>query len=219
VSLTQARSHAVCRSVQMLMVKISLTNDLYSEQQHVGNVKPVFVIKTGRPGRPRKVPELTYLEEAMSPRRRITLTHLAKVLGIHRHTLWYYLKLNNVDYSFSVLSNADLDTLVKSFRSARPDLGLRTLIGFLRSHHLRIQKRRVVGAIHRVDGIGSVLQHQTTIRHRKYKVACPNALWHMDGHHKLILWGIVIHGFIDGYSRLVCQLICSSELVRLMHLT
>ncbi|KAI6006192.1 hypothetical protein F5J12DRAFT_721182, partial [Pisolithus orientalis] len=33
----------------------------------------------------------------------------------------------------------------------------------------------------------------------KYHVKWPNALWHMDGHHKLIQWGIVIHGFIDGF--------------------
>ncbi|KAJ7574243.1 hypothetical protein C8J56DRAFT_753515, partial [Mycena floridula] len=28
-------------------------------------------------------------------------------------------------------------------------------------------------------------------------------LWHLDGHHKLIRWGIVIHEFIGGYSRKV----------------
>ncbi|KAF8198607.1 hypothetical protein BJ912DRAFT_845473, partial [Pholiota molesta] len=38
----------------------------------------------------------------------------------------------------------------------------------------------------------------------RYNVACPNALWHINGHHKLILWGIVIHGCVDGYSRTVC---------------
>ncbi|KAG2134987.1 hypothetical protein BD769DRAFT_1293898, partial [Suillus cothurnatus] len=39
--------------------------------------------------------------------------------------------------------------------------------------------------------------------HAQYKVSQPNALWHMDGHHKLIHWGIVIHGIIDGYCRTV----------------
>ncbi|KAI9569823.1 hypothetical protein HD554DRAFT_2019662, partial [Boletus coccyginus] len=37
-----------------------------------------------------------------------------------------------------------------------------------------------------------------------YYVKCPNALWHIDGHHKLICWGIVIHGIIDGFCRMVC---------------
>ena len=33
-------------------------------------------------------------------------------------------------------------------------------------------------------------------------MSMPNSLWHIDGYHKLIRWRIVIHGGIDGYSRL-----------------
>lgn len=36
---------------------------------------------------------------------------------------------------------------------------------------------------------------------RKYQVPWVNSLWHMDGHHKLIRWKIVIHGAMDGHSR------------------
>jgi len=43
--------------------------------------------------------------------------------------------------------------------------------------------------------------------HQDYSVDHPNALWHIDGHHKLILWGIVIHGIADGDSRTVCAAI------------
>ncbi|KIJ99156.1 hypothetical protein K443DRAFT_62827, partial [Laccaria amethystina LaAM-08-1] len=38
-------------------------------------------------------------------------------------------------------------------------------------------------------------------KHKRYHVPRPNSLWHIDGHHKLIVWGIVIHGIADGYSR------------------
>lgn len=38
---------------------------------------------------------------------------------------------------------------------------------------------------------------------RIYRVPFVNALWHIDGHHKLIRWKIVIHGGMDGYSRMV----------------
>jgi hypothetical protein len=41
------------------------------------------------------------------------------------------------------------------------------------------------------------------ISRQKYTVPRPNALWHIDGHHKLIAWGIVIHGVADGYTRKV----------------
>ncbi|RXW17274.1 hypothetical protein EST38_g8582 [Candolleomyces aberdarensis] len=44
------------------------------------------------------------------------------------------------------------------------------------------------------------------IRRRTYSVPGPNSLWHHDGQHRLIRWGIVIHGFIDGYSRLIVGL-------------
>ncbi|KAJ7793221.1 hypothetical protein B0H14DRAFT_2253509, partial [Mycena olivaceomarginata] len=65
---------------------------------------------------------------------------------------------------------------------------------------LRVQKRRVSSSVHRVDGLGRVLRQRRVIMRRDYRVSRPHAIWHLDGHHKLILWGIVIHGFIDGYS-------------------
>ena len=37
-------------------------------------------------------------------------------------------------------------------------------------------------------------------------VKAPNSLWHIDGHHSLINWGFVIHGGIDGFSRLIVYL-------------
>ena len=36
-------------------------------------------------------------------------------------------------------------------------------------------------------------------------------MWHIDGHHNLITWGFVIHGCIDGFSRLICVLRCSTN--------
>lgn len=42
---------------------------------------------------------------------------------------------------------------------------------------------------------------------RHYSVPWINALWHMDGHHKLGPWKIPIHGAIDGYSRMVLYLV------------
>ena len=39
----------------------------------------------------------------------------------------------------------------------------------------------------------------------------PNSVWHIDGHHKLIRWGLVTHGGIDGYSRTIVYLQCSDN--------
>lgn len=38
-----------------------------------------------------------------------------------------------------------------------------------------------------------------------------NALWHIDANEKLIPWGFYVHGCIDGYSRKVLYLVCSSN--------
>ena len=37
------------------------------------------------------------------------------------------------------------------------------------------------------------------------------ALWHLDGHHKLIRWKFVTHGAIDGYSRTITFLKCADN--------
>ena len=42
-------------------------------------------------------------------------------------------------------------------------------------------------------------------------VAGPNALWHIDGNHKLINWKFVIHGAIDGYSQIITYLHCNTN--------
>ena len=39
----------------------------------------------------------------------------------------------------------------------------------------------------------------------------PNGLWHIDGHHSLVNWGFIIHGGIDGFSRLIVFLKCSTN--------
>jgi len=69
--------------------------------------------------------------------------------------------------------------------------------------------------MNRVNGLGQALLQRNVIQRREYVSSRPNALWHLDGHHKLILWGFVIHGIVDGYCRSV-SLCFSSELVSVL---
>ena len=71
-----------------------------------------------------------------------------------------------------------------------------------------IQRKRVREAIVRISGRQS---RPPPIQRRVYSVPGPNALWHLDGNHKLIRWKFVIHGAIDGFSRLVTFLQCSTN--------
>ena len=166
-------------------------------------MQPIDVVHNQHPGRPRKRPNIALLKAAMAPGRHISVTKLARLLGIHRHTLRSYLKEYKIDYGHTLISDGDLDQLIQHFRTLKPQSGIRYLLGSLRRHGLCIQCNRISASLHRVDPLGNVLRRQTTIHRRQYQVPRPNAVWHLDGHHKLIHWGIVIHGIVDGYCRTV----------------
>lgn len=167
--------------------------------------KPTYVhiARMGKRGRPRKVPDRNYLRQALAPGSHIKVTDLADSLGMHRNTLSSYLNENNISHGYSTISNNVLDDIVREYRRANPHAGLRYLSGHLRTLGHKVQQRRVQESVKRVDPLGQILRERNPIRRGKYKVSRPNALWHLDGHHKLIRWGIVIHGIVDGYSRTV----------------
>lgn len=63
----------------------------------------------------------------------------------------------------------------------------------------------------KIDPVGTALRWNQVLYRRKYSVHGPNALWHIDGHHKLIHWRLVVHACIDGYSRLIIYLHCANN--------
>ena len=145
------------------------------------------------------------LKEAMNLTRQISQALLAKKLGIHHNTLRERLKESSIDTSFSDISDDDLDQIVKGYCDSHPNSGMGYLRGHLRSQGLHVQHHCIRKSVKRVDQLGQALRRHTMAKkvQKKYKVDHPNSLWHIDGHHKLILWGIIIHGIIDGYTRKV----------------
>ncbi|KAI6035205.1 hypothetical protein F5J12DRAFT_684708, partial [Pisolithus orientalis] len=85
----------------------------------------------------------------------------------------------------------------------KPESGFCYLLGHLRHHGIRVQQKRIWQSLSRVDRLGQRLREHRVIKRRVYRVKRSNALWHIDGHHKLIRWGFVVHGIIDGYCRTV----------------
>ena len=62
-----------------------------------------------------------------------------------------------------------------------------------------------------MDPANTALRWGIVVSRRQYSVPWPNSLWHLDGHHSLIRWGLVIHGCIDGCSRRIMFLRCSNN--------
>ena len=129
---------------------------------------------------------------------------LVRALKIDRHTLRRRMDDLSIRCDYSTIKDAALDTLIKSYKVKKPDAGFRYVRGHLRSLGIRIQKQCVLNALQRVDRIGRLIRRRAVIQRQRYFTSRPNALWHCDGHHKLIKYGFVIHGFIDGNCRTVC---------------
>lgn len=90
-------------------------------------------------------------------------------------------------------------------------MGVAMTIGHLRNIEVPHTRQQVRDVMHELDPMQYDARGTETTRRREYHVPFINSLWHMDGHHKLILWKIVIHGAIDGKSRLVTFLHASDN--------
>ena len=103
---------------------------------------------------------------------------------------------------FLQLSDEQLDGHVRYFMQQHGALvGFSMTSGYLRSLGFRVQQ----------DPSNVRLRWAVVVSRRTYSVPGPNSLWHLDGHHSLVNWGFVIHGAIDGFSRLIVYLRCSTN--------
>jgi hypothetical protein len=176
------------------------------ENVHIPEVASVE--RTGHPGQPKKLVDPVYLRDAMSANRRISRAKLARKFNMSVKTLKKRMEEADITREYSDISNNDLDDIIRKFRRTKPLLGINYAIAHVANLGIRVQDRRIRQSIQRTGGLSAALRHPHRIQRTQYRVPRPNALWHIDGHHKLILWGIVIHGVVDGYCRSVCFLCC-----------
>lgn len=191
--------------VSSIVAKIHLNCMVFRSASNVTIPHPIHMTHTGK--RPKKCVDPKVLHEAFQKGRQIPIKILASVLGIDRKTLRTRMEELDIDSGYDKISDEELDTLVQQYRQENPGGGRAYIIGCLRAaHSLRVQRRRVIASMTRIDCLGQGLREQVGKKKERtqYHVPRPNHLWHIDGHHKMIAWGIVIHGIADGYSRKVC---------------
>ncbi|XP_035661675.1 uncharacterized protein LOC118405929 [Branchiostoma floridae] len=161
-------------------------------------------------GRPRK--HIT--EEQVSYLRELGFTWLkiAELLGVSFSTL----KRRQREFdlggkNYTEITNEELDMAVIGLKRLLPNHGENYLWGTLKSQGIYVSRQRLRDSIHRVDPINTALRWFLTTSRRTYHVPCPNALWHIDSHMKLIRWGFVFQGGIDGFSRTIVYLVCNTN--------
>ena len=139
-------------------------------------------------------------------------TKIADILGISRRTLYRRLEEFNIDPGvFTDMAESDLDELLKNIKSENPNCGEVMVQGILIHKGIKIPREKLRAAIHRVDHENTVQRQTSVISHRTYTSPHPNAVWHIDGNHKMIRWRLIIHAGIDGFSRCVTYVKCSNN--------
>ena len=135
------------------------------------------------------------------------------MIGISRQTLYRRLKEEGIleDMQFTSISDSDLDDVIRHIKIDHPNDGEVLIAGHLCAQGIRIQRYQLRASLHRVDPSRIADHRSRAIVRRTYHVEHPNCVWHIDGNHKLIRWRLVTHGGIDGYSRLITFLHCSTD--------
>ena len=136
---------------------------------------------------------------------------ISNFLCVSERTLKRRREEYGIQPTFSKISDEDLDEQVRQILCLTPYSGETYVRGGLKGRHIVVQRERVRQSIYRVDPIGRSIRRRYSICRRVYNVSGPNHLWHIDSNHKLISQRFVIHGCIDGFSRMVIYLKCCTN--------
>ena len=143
---------------------------------------------TGGCGRPKYVinsEQLVFLREL-----RFTWTNIAQLYGISRRTLYNirsHYNMTGAEFSaFTQISDDDLKRAIREVKLTLPECGQSMMRGMLNSRGIYVSTTRIRECLTAVDPVNTALRWATPITRRVYSVPHPNALWHLDGNHKLI---------------------------------
>ena len=166
--------------------------------------------RAGRPAYEISTHQLEFLRNRM----RFNWSQISRMLLVSRTTLWR--RIRNLEsfssrHHYTAITDSDSDELIRGLRQGFPNSGISMMLGHLRSRNIFVQRQRVRESLVRTDPAGSAMRWFNTITRRVYSVRGPNSLWHIDGLHCLIRWRFVIHGGIDGFSRLIMYLSCATN--------
>lgn len=150
---------------------------LQAEKHHCGGRgRPKYIIQPE---------QLVFLRDI-----RFTWTRIASLYGISSRTLYNIrcelgLLRQSFD-SFSQISDADLLEEVCVIKRVMPEAGQNIVRGSLEARNIHVQMTRIQNCISQVDPINTALRWAAPRKRRVYSVPHPNALWHIDGNHKLV---------------------------------
>ena len=109
------------------------------------------------------------------------------------------------------LTDENLNEIIARHVEGQPRRGEIQIAAHISTLGFKVPRSQLRASIHHVDPEGVASRSKKPIQRRVYSVAGPHHLWHHDGNHKLIKYGIVIHGCIDGRTRTIIYLSASDS--------
>ncbi|XP_011687057.1 PREDICTED: uncharacterized protein LOC105449500 [Wasmannia auropunctata] len=128
---------------------------------------------------------------------------------VYKKCYSFGIKIRNKYYNGS---DAELRREISDLHAQYPNSGSNMITAYLKAKGKVVQRRKVRRFLSEIDPIGTASRWSNAIHRRTYKVPTPNSLWHIDANLKLIRWRFAIHGCIDGYSRLILYLKCTTSM-------
>ena len=122
-----------------------------------------------------------------------TVPDIARLLGVSTSTVTRRMRTHGIGVRrlYSQIPDNRLDELVHEITMEFPGAGYRLIRSHLRAMGYRLTERRVRLSLSRVDPNSVTVRMAThnAIHRRTYRVAYPNALWHiLDGNMSLVRW-------------------------------
>ena len=132
----------------------------------------------------------------------------AWIFRVSRETIMHRVRLLDLEHLSLSSTRTDeaIDSIIYDFV---PRHGSTTGETYLRGHLKK--RRRIRESLNRVDPRNTALGWGDVVSGKVYFALWLNSLWRLGGRRSLILWQFVIHGCIDGYSRRIIFLHCSTN--------
>lgn len=119
----------------------------------------------------------------------LSVPAISDLLGVSVSTI--RCRMNNYGLSvrdtYANIGDEELDYYIESVHNGHPTWGVRQTYGHLISIGIRVQYHRVRESLCRIDPEGSYMRRLRHLRRRKYAVAGPQSLWHIDGCHQSVM--------------------------------
>ena len=207
----EASSDILLTLRRQVAADIQSFNDEVSHQPcSIPAIHATIITSMGKRGRPSIQINFDYVE--LLHEAGYTFTDIACALQISRSTLWRRLQEEGISMNrYTDISDQDLDSIIRTYQESNPNCGQTLLCGFLRSKQIYVQRKRIRESLVRIDPLRQTIRLHPRITRRVYQVQGANSLWHIDGHHSLVRWRFVVHAGIDGHSRMLVYLQCSTN--------